>query len=175
MALVAIHAVVHVPAHVRVLEIVRVPAPVATRTLENHVVVRIRVAGGTDTVSVAVIHVKPGVVESCAGPRSSVVASHACRCEDGRRGLVDRIRCCSIIRRMAAVAIRRESGVIVVYMATGASHLHVETRQREGCGAMVEFPVGPQSGVMTQIASRGKPDLNMINRRGRRIVILQMA
>ena len=56
MALVTIHAVVHIPADVRVMEIVRVPAPMATRALENGVVVRIRVAGGTNAVSVAVIH-----------------------------------------------------------------------------------------------------------------------
>jgi len=56
MALVAVHAVVDIPADVRVTEIGRVPAPVATRALENRVVVRIRVAGRAHAVSIPVSH-----------------------------------------------------------------------------------------------------------------------
>ena len=88
---------------------------------------------------------------------------------------MNRIRGGIVIRFVAAVAIRREGGVVVVHMATGAGNLYVETRQRKGAGVVIEFSVNPQSSVMTQIAGRGKPDLNMVNRRGRRIVILHVA
>jgi len=157
------------------MEIVRVPAPMAARALENQVVAWTRVAGGANAVSIAVINVKPGVVKRGSEPARSRVTCQAGGCKDGRRGRMDRTRSCSIIRRVAAVAIRRKGGVVVVDVATGAGHLHVETRQRKGGGVVVECSVGPKSGVMTQIAGRGKPDLNMVNRRGRRIVILHVA
>jgi len=175
MTLVTIHAVVDIPAHVRVMEIVGVPAPMASGTLENRVVGRTCVAGGAHAVSIAVINVEPGVVERCAGPGSRVVTSRASSCENCWRGGMDRIGSSSIIRRMTAIAIRREGGVVVVYMATGAGHFHVKARQREGSRVVVELAIGPDNRVVAKIASRGKPDLNMVNRRGGRIVILQMA
>jgi hypothetical protein len=56
MALITIHAVIYIPADVRVPEIGRVPAPMATRALENRVVAWIRVAGRAHTVSIPVSH-----------------------------------------------------------------------------------------------------------------------
>jgi hypothetical protein len=58
-----------------VMEIVRVPAPMATRALKNGVVVRIRVAGGTNAVSVAVILWEPGVVKRGSEPARSRMKS----------------------------------------------------------------------------------------------------
>jgi len=148
MALVTVHAVVHIPADVRVMEIVRVPAPMATRALENRVVGWTRVAGGTNAVSIAVINVEPGVVERCAGPCSRVVTSRASSCENSWRGLMDWIGSSSIIRGMAAVTIRREGGVVVVHVATGAGHFRVKARQREGGRAVIELAVGPHDRVV---------------------------
>jgi hypothetical protein len=56
MALVTVHAVIYIPADVGMTEIVRVPAAMATRALENRVVARIRVAGRAHTVSIPVSH-----------------------------------------------------------------------------------------------------------------------
>src|ERR1700736_6493790 len=55
VALVAVHAVVDIAIDVRVMEIVRVPASVATRTLENGVVIRVGVAGGAHSNRIAVV------------------------------------------------------------------------------------------------------------------------
>jgi hypothetical protein len=148
MALVAVHAVVDIPADVRVMEIVRVPAPMATRTLENRVVVRIRMAGGTNTVGVAVINVPPAVIKSRAGPCRCVVTGGASRREDGWRRLMDGIRSVVVVRRMAAVARRGEGGLVVVYVATGAGDLGVEARQRERGCVVVKLAVGPERRVM---------------------------
>ena len=54
VALVTINAVVDIPRHIVVLEIVRVVAAMATRALEDGVVIRVDVAGGADVVGVAV-------------------------------------------------------------------------------------------------------------------------
>ena len=148
MALVAVHAVVHVPADVRMMEVVCVPASVATRALENRVVVRIRVAGGANAVSVAMIHWEPGVVKGRPGPCRGVVTSGARRREDRRRRLVDGIRGVVVIRRVAAVASCGQGGVVVVYMASGAGDLGVEARQRERRRTVVKLAVGPERGVM---------------------------
>ena len=175
MALIAVHAVIDIIwiAAVRLgqLRLVRM----AARALKNCVVVWIRMTGGTHSVCVAMIHREPGVAERCAGPSRGVVAGRAGCCENGWRGLMDRIRRSSIIRRVAAVTICRKSRVVVVYMTTGACHLYVETCQRKTGCAVVEFSVGPHGGVMAEIAGSGKPDLNMVNRGGRGVVILQVA
>ena len=148
MALVAVHAVVHIPADVRVMEIVRVPAPVATRALENRVVARTRVAGGTNAIGVTVIHREPGMVKSRSSPRCRCMTSCAIRREDGRRRLMDGIRSVVVIRRVAAVASRGKGGVVVVHMATGTGDLRVEARKRERRRAVVKLAVGPERRVM---------------------------
>ena len=133
MALITIHAVIYIPADVRVTEIGRVPAPMATRALENRVVVRIRVAGRAHTVSVPVGHWEPGMVERCPRPRRGVVASRAggrknrwCRCMNWIRGGV-------VVRLVAAVAGRRQSPLVVIRrgVALRALHRGVEPGQRE--------------------------------------------
>ena len=152
MALVTIHAVVHISADVRVMEIVRVPAPMATRALENRVVARIRVAGGTNAVSVAVIHWEPSVVKRGSEPARSRVASRASGRENGWRRFMDGIGGAIVIRRVAAVASGRQRGVIVVHMAHGAGHegrrVSVKARQREGGRVVIELTVGPRDHVV---------------------------
>jgi len=150
MALIAVHAVVDIAADVRVMEIVRVPAPMAGSidARKDRVVVWVEVTGRADTVGIAMIDAPPGVVEGRAGPRCSGVTSGASGGEDRGRGFVDWIRGAVVIRRVTAVASRGERGVVVVYVATGAGNLGVEARQRERGGAVVKFAVGPQRGVM---------------------------
>ena len=153
MALVAVHAVVHIPADVRVMEIGRVPAPMATRALENRVVVRIRVAGGTNAVSVAVILWEPGMVKRGSEPvRSRVTCRASCR-ENGWRGFMDGIGGAIVIHRVAAVASGRQRGVIVVHMAHGTGHegrrVSVEAGQWEYGRVVIELTISPHDHVMT--------------------------
>ena len=67
MALVAIHAVVHVTTHVAMITI-GVRLGVAVRALEDAVVGRVRVTGRTYAVRVAVVHGEPRVIESGSQP-----------------------------------------------------------------------------------------------------------
>jgi len=67
MALVAIHAVVHVTTHVAMITI-GVRLGVAVRALEDAVVGRIRVTGRAHAVCVAVVHGEPRVIESGSQP-----------------------------------------------------------------------------------------------------------
>ena len=81
MALVAVVAVVHIPTHVRMTEIRRVPATVAIRTLEHFVVVRIRMTSGADTICIPVVDREVGVIESRSRPGRGGVAGRA-RCRE---------------------------------------------------------------------------------------------
>jgi hypothetical protein len=172
MTLITINAVINISANVRVMEIVRVPAPMATRALENHVVVRIRMAGRAHTVGVPVGHWEPGMVERCPRPRSCVMARSASRREYCSRRLVHGVRGRVVIRPMAPVAVRWERCVIVVYVATRAGHFDVEASQWERRGVVIEFCVRPQRGVMAQLAVRGETHLDVVNWSDCRVVVL---
>ena len=176
MALIAIYAVIHIPADVRVAEIVRVPAPMATRTLENCVVVRIRVTDRANSVSSipSMGHREPRMVKSCSSPCSCVVARSASCGEDRRRSLMNRIDRAIVSGFVAAVAVCRECRVVVIYVTTGAGHLNVEASQREGRGVVIKLPIGPECGVMAELASRGEADLDVVNRSGCRVVSVQV-
>src|SRR5579885_1817651 len=67
VTLIAIHAVVDVPAHALVLRIC-VLFRMAVGALEDAVVVRIGVAGRAHAIGAAMIHIEPGVIEHGAGP-----------------------------------------------------------------------------------------------------------
>ena len=54
VALITVDAVVDIPRHVVVLEIVRIIAAVAAGALEDGIVIRVDVAGGAHTISVTV-------------------------------------------------------------------------------------------------------------------------
>ena len=177
MALVAVHAVVHIPADVRMMEIVRVSAPMA-RTVgarEHRVVVGIDVAGRAHTGGVTVIDVPPRVAKGRPGPCRGGVTCGARGGEDRGRGFMDRIAGAVVIDRVTSVAGRRERGVVVIYMATGASDLGVEAGQRECCGAVVKFAIGPQRGVVAELAGRGETHLDVVDRSGRRVIGVQVA
>jgi len=172
MTLVTVNTVIYIPADVRVREIVRVAAPVATRALENRVVVRIRVAGRAHTVSVPVGHREPGMVEGCPCPCSCGVASRARGRKDSWRRFMNWIRRGVVVCLMATVAGRRKRCVVVIYVATGAGHLNVEASQRERCRVVIELPIGPECRVMTELAGRREAYLDVVNRSGCRVVIV---
>lgn len=65
MALVAVHAVVHIAADIAVIA-VSVRLGVAIRALEDAVVRRIGVTRRTHAICIAVIHREPCVIKSCA-------------------------------------------------------------------------------------------------------------
>ena len=175
MALVAVHAVIDIPADIRVLEVGCVAAAMATRALKNGVVVRIGVAGGAHAVGIAVIHGKPGMVESGSRPRRGGMAGCARRREHGRGRGVNRVRGRRVIRFMAAVTIGGERRVIVVHMAIRAGHRRVRASEREGRGAVIEGAIRPQCGVVAELAGRWEAYLNMVYRRSRVVVVIQVA
>ena len=119
MALVAIHAVVHVSVDVAMIPI-RVRFRVAVRALEDAVVGRIRVARRADPVRVAVIHGEPGVIEGGSQPTRGRVTGGATRRKSCRhvirtvRGLV--------FRPMTAEAVGRNRSVVVVDVTACAQH-----------------------------------------------------
>jgi hypothetical protein len=82
MALIAVYAVVNIrAAETRVIEIGRVPAPMALRALENRVVRGIGMAHGTNSVGAAMSQGEESVVEHRTGPGRRGVARHARRRE----------------------------------------------------------------------------------------------
>lgn len=108
MTLITIHAVINVPSYARVSCIGRC-FRVAIRTLENCIVVRIRMADRAYSVGgvASMVHREPRVVKRCPRPRRCVVAGGACGRENGRRGRMHWIRSGSVIGFVATVTISR--------------------------------------------------------------------
>jgi len=175
MALIAVHAVIDISSHVRVVEIGGVAAAMAIRALKNGVVIRIGVAGRADAVGATMIHGPPRVVKSRSRPGAGGVASGTSCRKHGRRGSVDWIRRREVIRFMAAVAIGRQRRVVVIYMAARAGHLRVETSQgKRGC-VVIEGAIRPQRRVVTYLTRRRESHLNMVDGRRRVVVVVQVA
>lgn len=105
------------------LEIVRIVAPVATRALEDRVVIRVGMAGGTHSPGVTVTGWELRVlrvVERGSRPGCRVVAGLARSGEELRLCLVSRIRGVVVVRLVAAKACRWQCRVVVVHMAVCA-------------------------------------------------------
>ena len=128
MAVVAINAVVHIPVHVRVLEVGGVVIAVTARALEYRVVSTIGVARGAYAVCVAMTGGKlrvGGVRERRAGPvdrAHAVTGSALCGREESgvlRRGM-RWIGCVVVIGLVAADAGIAVQAVVVVNVAVGA-------------------------------------------------------
>ena len=132
-------------------------------------------AGGAHAVSVAVIDAPPSVVKSRPGPGGGVVASCAGCGENCWRSLMDGIRGAVVSGGVAAVAVGGQRGVVVVDVAVRAWNLEVETRERKRSRGVVKRPVGPQSCIVAELASSGESHLDVIDRRRRGVVILQVA
>ncbi len=157
MTLIAIHAVVNIPADAGMPEIGRVPAPMALGTLEDHVVRGINMARRTHAVGPAMIHGEIGMVEHSAGPgRGCVAGRTGCR-EPGCR--VSRIRCAIVICRVATDASDRQRRVVIVHVAARTGDRRgvktsqwesrcvvIKYRARPGCGCVAECAVGRECG-----------------------------
>lgn len=143
VTLVAVNAVVHVPAHVIVLEVVGVVAAMAARTLENGVVAGINVARGAHAVGVAMGNGERRVlrvVERRACPSRGVVTGLTCCREELRLGRMAWIGRIVVIVLMATDARQWQRRVVAVDMAVRANtrRHHVRTRKRERCVVVIE-------------------------------------
>jgi len=175
VALIAVHAVIDIPTYVRVMEIGRVAASMASCALKNGVVTRIGVAGRAHSIGAAVAHGPPSVIERSSRPSRGGVAGCTSRREHRRRGRMDRTVRRQVIRFMAAVTVSWQRRVVVVHMTIGAGHLRVESGQRKRCCVVVERAVRPQSGVVAYLAGCREAHPNVVYRCGRGVVVVQMA
>lgn len=179
VALIAVDAVVHIPADLRVLEVVGVVAPVATGALKDGVVIGIGVACGAHVVRLAVTR-REGrvlrVIKSRPGPGRCVVAGLAGRREKLRLRRVARVRGVVVVRLVAADAGRRQCGVVAVDMAIGA--LSRGHRMGSGQGkrriVVIEGGIRPDRRVMAQLALLRESRSDVIGIR-RALEVFQMA
>ena len=182
MTLIAGSTAVHIPAHVRVLEIVGVVVAMAPGALKDHKVAQSGVARRTNPASVAMAGGELRVIrvrERRIGPGvfCRVVAVQA----GGRKEL--RIRAAAVQRnavgvvvgRMAADAGGWQRRVVVVDMAIRAlpRRHRVLSDQRKRRVAVIKDRVGPDVCVVAHFASCGEPG-RPVGRIGRARVILLM-
>lgn len=153
MAVIAIHAVPHVPVDTVVLRI-GIRFGMAIGALKHRVVVGVRVAGGANTIRAAVIGREPCVVEGGARPCRCCVAGGAGRRELGRD--VVRVGRAGVLRLMAGVAVGGSPGEDVVYVALCAGYGSMGARQRKGRLAVVETSARPAYRRVAGKAGRGE-------------------
>ncbi len=157
VTLITVDAVVNVPVHIRVAEIVCIIAAMASGALENGIVVGVDVARRAHAVRVAVRDRELRVlrmVEGGVGPSRRRMASRARRREELRLSRVARIGGVVVIGLMATDASCRQRGVVAVDVAicTLPRRYRVQAGQREGCVVVVEGRVCPDNRVMAQLA-----------------------
>ena len=179
VALVAVHAVVHVAVHLRVVEVVRIIPAVAASALEDGVIVRIRMARRAHAIGIAVIDGEARVlrvIERRRSPASGRMARRALRRREERRlRRVSRIRCVGVQRLVTADARQRERRVVIVHMAVRASSRRhrVQSRQREWRVVVIERRIRPQDGVVAEFA--GRREARVRHRRGCVVVVRLVA
>src|SRR5437016_3052468 len=122
----------------------------ASRALEHGIVTRVSVADTTDAVGATVIQREPGVIERRSRPCRRRVARLTGRREPGSL----MVRACrgGILRLVTRIAIHRNGRVVVVYVAIGARHGRVCTRQWERRVVVVERGRYPRGRVVANIA-----------------------
>ena len=163
MALIAIHAVVHIAADALVIG-VRVRLRMAVGALEHAVVAGIGVAGRADATRVPVIGVEPGVIENRARPGRGVVAHRA----GGRktRGDVIGIGRCRVFILVAAITIGRNAGVVVIHVAVRARYRGMRARQGKTGVVVIEGRRSPGGRVVAHIALLREPRRRVIRAAG---------
>lgn len=159
VALIAIDAVVDVTVHA-LMVLIGLRLLVAVRALEHRVVVRVRVARRTNTVSTTVISREVSVIKGRASPGCGRVASCA-GCREARRSMV-RIGRALVILLMAPVAVGGQGRVVIVHVTVHARNGGVRTGQRERCVVVIEAGVGPRCGAVTDVACGRKTDLGVV-------------
>ena len=153
MTLVTVDAVVDIPRHVVMLEVLRVITAMTSGALEDGVVVRIGVARRAHVAGIAVAGRERRVlrvIKGGAAPGCSVVAALAGRGEELRLCRVAGIRGVVVIRLVATDARRGQRGVIVVDVAVGtnARRRGVGAGKGEGCVVVIKGRVSPHRGVV---------------------------
>jgi len=161
MALIAIDAVIDISRNIWVMEIRRIVAPVASRALEDGIVVGVRVARRANTVGVAMGDRELRVlcvIEGGACPRGGVVAVLARSREELRLCGVTGIRRLIVVGLMASDAGGGQSRVVAVDVAVGAHPWRhgMRTGQREGRVVVIEGRVRPGRSVVTELTSCGE-------------------
>jgi len=158
MALVAVHAVIHIALNSLVI-LVRLGFRMAIRALKNRVVVRIGVARRADSVGIAmgdgewrVLRVIKRRIQPVRGAMT-VLARHR---EELRLGCMPGICRVVVVGLVAADACSRQTGVVIVDVAVGARPRRhgVRAGQRERSVVVVEGRVRPLNGVMAKLAGR---------------------
>ena len=174
VALVAVHAVVDIPADAPVV-LVRLGLGVAVGALKDGVVVRVGVAGSAHSIRPAVIDIPPGMVEHGTAPGAGAVArvagcGKACR-------LMVRICRAVVVRRVTRIAQRSCDVVVAIDVAVGTlpRRNRVLSGQSPPSCRVVESAVHPVDGVVANLACRREISRNVVHRRLRVVVIVLVA
>lgn len=170
MAGIAVDAVVDVASHSLML-LIGVGLEVTIRALKDSVIVGIGVAGRTHARGSAVIDIEPGVIEGCAQPARGAMACGAGSGETGRN--VVRIRRALIIGLVTRVAISRDGGVVVFYVAAGTRHAGMSAGQRKWRVVVIERCRYPSRRTVADVALLRHPGGHVV-RIGCALVILKM-
>lgn len=158
MALVTVDAVVHIPVHFRVAEVVGIVAAMAGRALEYGIVIRIRMARGANTVCVAMVDRELcvlRVIERRTSPGGRTVAVLAGGREELLLRSVAGISGVVVIGLMAADTSRGQRRVVAVDVAVGAYPRRRLVRAGQGERRVVVIKGGicPDSSVVAEFAS----------------------
>ena len=148
MTLIAVDAVVHIPAHLFVAEVTRVVAAMAARALEYSVIAGVNVARGAHAVGVAMADREwrvLRVVERRACPGRGVVTGLTCCREELRLRRMAWIGRIVVVVLMATDTRQWQRRVVIVDMAVRAlTRRHgVPSRQWETGAAVVEDGIRP--------------------------------
>ena len=177
MALVTIDAVVHISVYVRVAEVSGVVAAMTARTLEYGVVIRIRMARGANTVSVAMVDRESRVlrvIERRTRPGGRVMARRAGSREELRLRCMAGIGGVVVIGLMAADTSRRQRGVVAIDVTVGAYPRRCLVRAGQGeCRVVViERGVCPDNRVMAEFAGCRESSRRVRRIGGTRVILL---
>lgn len=157
MTLIAVDAVVHIPAHLFVAEVTRVVAAMAARALEYSVIAGVNVARGAHAVGVAMADREwrvLRVVERRACPGRGVVTGLTCCREELRLRRMAWIGRIVVVVLMATDTRQWQRRVVIVDMAVRARtrRHHVRASKRERCVVVIKRGVSPDDGVVAKFA-----------------------
>ncbi len=117
-----------------------------------------------------------GVIELAIRPLDGVVAQVARRWET-KLYMVDRSRCAVVVLQVARRASCTRQAVVVVDVAVRTSSRWncVRVCEDETSRRMIKLAVGPLDRVVAAFTGCWESQLSVVDRRGRRVVVLQMA
>ena len=176
VALVAVHAVVHISLNVLVIRIC-LRFRVAVSALENRVVVRIRMTRRAHSIGVAMVDRELRVlrvIERRIEPVRGAVTVLARHREELRLRRVSRIGRAVVIRLVTSDTRRWQRLIVVVDVAIGASSRRhgVRTGQRERRVVVVERCIRPVDRVMAEFAGGREARVRHRSRRAVEIVLM---